>query len=628
MTNKKTTKKALFSSILSLVLCMAMLIGTTFAWFTDEVTSSGNIIKSGTLDVTMDWMEGKNDPSATDAVWTDASTGAIFDYDLWEPGYTQVRHIRIANVGTLALKYKLNIIANGTVSELADVIDVYYMDPASAVTKRTDLADSNKIGTLSAVLANLASDNSTATGNLLAGESMIVTLALKMQETAGNTYQNKEIGADFAVQLVATQLTAEEDSFDNQYDKDASLDFVSVSNANELKIALANKVENIVLTENIETAETFNVDYATNINGAGHTISRAGGYTGTVFTVKANASLTVEDTIVDGGAVWANTLSDENVTNAGVTATGDLILAESNAKIVLNEGAVLQNNDGAFAVNLGTRIGATLTMNGGWIINNRSDAGAIWGGGHITINEGSKINNNRSTGVAGAIRMVGKCNLTMNGGEICNNIAATDGGAIWGYGVNGNTSVYNLNSGKINNNTAGGVGGGIYTGTYSTINLSGDFEICNNTAADSGALRLTNYTILNMTGGKISGNVSTSNANHNGFYGWCPRLTISGGELADNIYLAGGHTPTVGGDGITGIVNFNIGTNHNTINLASEFGTIKFVVVEDTNFSAFNFKPGSGYTYTEGDEAKLVCMNEGYSTYWDATTNTFRLQAD
>ena len=623
MTKQKSTKKALISSILSLALCMAMLIGTTFAWFTDEVTSAGNIIKSGTLDVTMDWMDGKNDPSATDAVWTDASTGAIFDYDKWEPGYTQVRHIKIANVGTLALKYKLNIIANGTVSELADVIDVYYMDPAVAVTNRTNLADSNKIGTLSAVLTNLASDNSTATGNLPAGESVIVTLALKMQETAGNTYQNKVIGADFSVQLVATQLTAEEDSFDNQYDKDASLDFVSVSNANELKIALANKAENIVLTENIETDKTFNVDYATNINGAGHTISRAGGYTGTVFTVNANASLTVEDAIVDGGAVWVSTLADENVSNGGIIATGHLISAESNAKIILNEGAVLQNNDGAHAVNLGTRIGATLIMNGGWIINNRSDSGAIWGGGHITINEGSKINNNSSTGSAGAIRMVSNCNLTMNGGEISNNTAASSGGAIWGYG----SSTYNFNGGKMENNFAA-VGGAMYTGDGSVVNISGDFELCNNTANEAGALRLSNRTAFNMSGGKISGNLSVNNKTWNGFYGWNPGVNITGGMLEDDICIQGGLTPTVGGDGITGIVNFDVSTNHNTVNLAAEFGSIKFTVAQDDNFGAFNFKPASDYSYTEGDEAKLVCMNEGYSTYWDTTTNTFRLKAD
>ncbi len=102
---KTKTAKALLASVLALVLCLSMLIGTTFAWFTDSVTSANNIIKSGNLDVTMDWADGtKAVPAADSEEWTDASVGAIFNYELWEPGYTEVRHIQIANVGSLALK--------------------------------------------------------------------------------------------------------------------------------------------------------------------------------------------------------------------------------------------------------------------------------------------------------------------------------------------------------------------------------------------------------------------------------------------------------------------------------------------------------------------------------------------
>ena len=114
MTNAKLTKRALISSAVALILCFSMLLGTTYAWFTDSVTSANNIIKSGNLDVEMYWADGtKAVPAADSANWTDASTGAIFNYDKWEPGYTVVRHIKIANEGSLALKYQLNIVANG-----------------------------------------------------------------------------------------------------------------------------------------------------------------------------------------------------------------------------------------------------------------------------------------------------------------------------------------------------------------------------------------------------------------------------------------------------------------------------------------------------------------------------------
>ena len=213
MTNSKTTKRALLSSVVALLVCFAMLLGTTYAWFTDSVTSAGNIIKSGTLDVQMHWAEGKTDPANT--TWTDASTGAIFNNDKWEPGYVEVRHIKISNVGTLALKYQLHIFANGDVSDLADVIDVYFVDPAVQVADRTALNGIKPVGTLTEVLAGMPGN---ASGDLKAEEVDTITLALKMRENAGNEYQNKAIGSDFTIQLLATQLTSENDSFGNNYD--------------------------------------------------------------------------------------------------------------------------------------------------------------------------------------------------------------------------------------------------------------------------------------------------------------------------------------------------------------------------------------------------------------------------
>ena len=218
MTTVKNTRKALLMSAVSLLLCFAMLLGTTFAWFTDSAASGSNVITSGNLDVEMYWADGTAAVPTTSAGWTDASTGAIFDYKNWEPGYVQVRHIKIANEGSLAFKYKVNIVANGTVSDLANVIDVYYVDPAVQVADRTALASNMKIGTLAEVLAALGD---TGNGTLKAGESDVITLALKMQESAGNEYMNKSIGTDFSVQLFATQLASETDSFGKDYDKDS-----------------------------------------------------------------------------------------------------------------------------------------------------------------------------------------------------------------------------------------------------------------------------------------------------------------------------------------------------------------------------------------------------------------------
>lgn len=282
MTKTKSTKRALLTSAVALLLCVSMLIGSTFAWFTDSVTSAGNIIKSGTLDVTMEWADGKEAPDS--AVWEDASKGAIFNNDKWEPGYTEVRHIKIANKGTLALKYQVKIVANGKVDDLAEVIDVYFVDPAVQVADRTALNGVTPVGTLAGVLANMPGN---ASGDLNAGDSNIVTLAFKMRESAGNEYQDKAIGTDFSVQLVATQATVESDSFDNQYDIDAEYPLV-VSGKKALNEALtlpydetnvqivvppeayAGNYAKVVTYENLTEENgkyTYAVDFAAEFNG-------------------------------------------------------------------------------------------------------------------------------------------------------------------------------------------------------------------------------------------------------------------------------------------------------------------------------------------------------------------------
>ena len=225
MSNSKHTKRALLSSVVALLLCFTMLMGATFAWFTDNVSSTGNIIKSGDLEVGMYWAEGKE--AVESAAWNDASEGAIFNYDLWEPGYVQARHIKVVNEGNLALKYELRILANGVVSKLADVIDVYYVAPAQQLDRATinnETAPVIKLGTLSEVLnkTNANSLTSQINGELRnTGDAATVTIAFKMQESATNEYENLSIGSDFSVQLIATQLAAESDSFGTDYDADS-----------------------------------------------------------------------------------------------------------------------------------------------------------------------------------------------------------------------------------------------------------------------------------------------------------------------------------------------------------------------------------------------------------------------
>ena len=224
----KTTRKSLLNSITALILCFAMLLGSTFAWFTDIVTSNGNIIQAGNLDIEMYWSEDTLHWHNTAGV----NAEPVFSYDNWEPGYTEVRYIKVANEGNLAFQYRMMLSPNGLVGDLAKVIDVSYdivTGNASFVAPNAD----NKQGSLKKVgtLNELISHSEAVAGGVLLPENIIadgyysgeiiVCIAFHMDELAGNEYKNTSIGTTFDINLYATQFDFESDSFDNSYDDEA-----------------------------------------------------------------------------------------------------------------------------------------------------------------------------------------------------------------------------------------------------------------------------------------------------------------------------------------------------------------------------------------------------------------------
>ena len=218
------SKNRLVSAVLVLVMMFTSLIGTTFAWFTDEVTSTGNTIQSGTLKI--DLLHKSDDQ------WISLKENEdhkVFDYDKWEPGFTLVETLKVDNLGSLALKYRLSIeIAAGTArlgengENLADVIDVWVYYGESTATDYSDItaADSTWVnkGTLSEVLAN---PKNFIGGQLTKDSEQTVTVALHMHELAGNEYQDLSVG-EIYVNLIATQDSVEYDSFSPDYDENAN----------------------------------------------------------------------------------------------------------------------------------------------------------------------------------------------------------------------------------------------------------------------------------------------------------------------------------------------------------------------------------------------------------------------
>ena len=207
-----STKKTFLTSLMALLLCIVMLMGTTFAWFTDVVTSTGNIIQAGNLDAEMYYSESLENPD-----WKNADGPAVFNYENWEPGYTAVRYIKIKNAGNFNFKFQLSLDANGVVSKLGDVIDVYFVNPANQEIE--SLEGLNNVG----ILTNVIKNNNYIPGTLTPGSEVILAIALHMQEEAGNEYQKLELcEGGFDLKLIATQVGGESDSFGDDYDDNAT----------------------------------------------------------------------------------------------------------------------------------------------------------------------------------------------------------------------------------------------------------------------------------------------------------------------------------------------------------------------------------------------------------------------
>ena len=201
----KSTKRALISSALAILMCVAMLIGTTFAWFTDTASTGVNKIQAGNLDIELQmkdnngrWVnaEGKILPFLVEGKIPAEGTQI-----LWEPGCTYtLPELRIVNNGNLALKYKVVVSGFQGSAKLNKVINW---------TMKLDGAD-----------FIMGSEHSLAAKNNDTVDFDIFTISGTMDKNAGNEYQNESIDG-ISINVYATQDTVENDSFDNQYDKDA-----------------------------------------------------------------------------------------------------------------------------------------------------------------------------------------------------------------------------------------------------------------------------------------------------------------------------------------------------------------------------------------------------------------------
>ena len=468
MNNKKATKRALLTSVMALVMCVVMLVGTTFAWFTDTASTGVNKIQAGNLDVALEMWDGEK--------WVDAENQTLnflqkqdekqvpSEDILWEPGCRyELPALRVVNKGNLALKYKISISGAKDATpendkndlKLLDVIDWTYSVSGAGGDATAEL------GTERHLVAKT-------------GEADVFdTLTIKgqMQKSAGNDYQGMAIEG-IAITVVATQDTVESDSFGNEYDKDAEYPIL-VTTGDKLQAIVrdATAPVNIVLTNSITTNNfvipadkdvTLDLNGFTLTGGDTHAILNCGKLcikdnrgNGAIVASKADTSALRNGDgavcVIEGGTFTRTNAADNKWHT--VENFGDMTF--NGGKVIAEDGQSFAIVNGWNYIDPGEQK-ATMTINN---IDMKAGPSGLknCAGGTLTMNGGTL----RCTGYWGLSNVTGVA--TINGGEITSDtyIAISNGGTM-----------------EINGGTFTGPQGSLYVQNYAqgTVVKGGSYQ--------------------------------------------------------------------------------------------------------------------------------------------------------
>ena len=428
MENSKTTKRALLTSALALLMCVTMLVGATFAWFTDTASTGVNKIQAGNLKMEVTY---KNTAGGSFEK-VNKETPVFNNNALWEPGHVEYVVLKVRNAGSLALKYKLGInIASETGSTSVDGNAFNLSDYIRFAVLDGDQSSLGRDG-LVAAAGNGAALNAgyTAENHLLAGtdnSEKVVTLVVWMPTTVGNE-ANHMTGKtapsiNLGINVAATQDTVEKDSFDNTYDKDAVYPIVAMDTLQEL---INNAAEPVSAKLEGNIAGSLTVPQGKNI-----TLDLNG------FTLTGGDS----HAILNRGTLCIKDSSG----NGKIVASKANTSALRNAAVCVIEGGTFtradgENNKWHTVENFGT-----MTFNGGKVIAEDGQSFAIVNGWNY-INPGEQkatmtINNIEMKAGPNGFKNCAGGTLTMNGGTLhCT--------GYWGLS-NDSTGIATINGGNI-----------------------------------------------------------------------------------------------------------------------------------------------------------------------------------
>ena len=345
MTQRKNTKRALLASVLSIVLCAAMLVGLTFAWFTDGVSTESNKIVAGNLDVALYNVDGDVETEVTE------NTNLFDSGFLWEPGHVEVVNLKIANLGSLALTYQfaINVTSEkgsvnvyGNEFKLSDYIEFAVIDGNQSYESRdAAITAAEEAGSVPISQLNVNDENVLYPEGSSDGISeKYVTLVVYMPTSVGNdaNYMTADnVSApeiNLGVTLAATQTPYESDSFNEYYDED--LDYPIMSSDEAKDSLVDNSTSDIVIDSDITITSEDNVRISSDktIDFSNNTVERtSAGGNGIVVGQTTGYATTPVNVIMKNGNFVADDGVSSSVVRVESGSTATFVIVRLTAEI-------------------------------------------------------------------------------------------------------------------------------------------------------------------------------------------------------------------------------------------------------------------------------------------------------
>ena len=408
---KANNKKALLSSAFALVLSVAMLIGTTFAWFTDTASTAVNKIQSGNLKVGFQYWNGEK--------YVDAKDATLFSEEtLWEPGHTEVVYLKVINQGNLALKYRLNTINTfeyqyAKNSDGNQILLSKYLKIGIADGKNADEGVyATREEAIAAAADNLVSYDSCTKDNTLlpattdSESADYFAFVVYMPTDVGNEANwDKNVrgsyGAPwirFNLALNATQASYENDSFDNKYDEGVPYPLAGVDangTGNVIYDELEKQNPSILLGADAARSFGWFVRYATTINLNGHSMT-TNGYQ-SVIDVTANGNLVITGNGTIDASGGRDSVTAVTVDHGGkLTIENGTFIGKEGNSCIYNAGGTVEIKGGTFkgdpqwTLNCQDGSGSVITVKGGTFYK-FDPSNANVGAGEIVVPDSFKV---------------------------------------------------------------------------------------------------------------------------------------------------------------------------------------------------------------------------------------------